>query len=110
MDVVRRRFRPCELDKALHGAATFGVDGLLGGYQRQGVLRVGGRRDEAGGSRLYPERVGSGQEGVEGFFLERYRPARYREGGARRGLETYIVQRKRSLALGMDGGGDGDGG
>ena len=96
------------MDKALHGAAAFGVDGLLGGCQRQGVIWVGGRRDEAGGSRLYPERVGSGQEGVVGVVLERHRPARYREGRARRELEIYLVQRKRSLALGMDGGGDGD--
>ena len=94
------------MDKALHGAAAFGVDGLLG--QRQGVIWVGGRRDEAGGSRLYPERVGSGQEGVVGVVLERHRPARYREGRARRELEIYLVQRKRSLALGMDGGGDVD--
>ena len=38
----------------------------------------------------------------------RHRPARYREGRARRELEIYLVQRKRSLALGMDGGGDVD--
>ena len=84
------------------------MDGLLGGCQRQGVTRVGGgRRDEAGGSRLHPERVGSGQADGRGA-VERHRPARYREGRARRGQEIYLVQRKRSLALGMDGGGDGD--